>query len=282
MRNTFLISLCLFSTISFGQQTNDRFVAEISPLNLSLQSTFSANIQGKVSYRFNRYFSITARHNQELFSYLNIRSNKTPGDVKRKNSLSDISLGMTLVNTPKPRIDPTDVTDKIRPWINKQFQLDLGITYYKFAALRTDYYSYDLDDQGNYKVINSINRLSASLGFSFVLHEMSAQDRLKRQHCLSAGVYYGLNYELQGYLKMQEESSSLRAPKNYAFNRGGYYFRYNFRQQLTEHFFLGADLLFARMPYVEYQPNRDIYPSRGGEAEIKVQPYAGITIGCTF
>lgn len=282
MKTILLIPICLVSIFSFGQQNTERFVAEISPVNVSLQTTFSANIQGKVSYRFNKYLSITARHNQELFSYINIRSNETPRNAVKKNSLSDISLGITLVNIPKPRIDPTDPTEKVHSWMNKQLQLDLGVCYYKFAASRTEFYSYDTDENGNYKVINSINRFSASLGFSFLLNKMSSEDRLKRQHRLSAGVYYGLNYDLQGYVKIAGENPSERAPKDYAFKRGGYYLRYNFRQQLTEHFFLGADLFFARMPYVEHRPNRDIYPSRGGEAEFRFQPYAGIILGWAF
>lgn len=281
MKTATLIPVCFVSIFSLGQNTG-KLVAELSPLNTSLQPTLSYNIQGKVSYRFNKYLSIAAKHNQELFGYSLSATQKTSPNPNKKSSLSDISFGITFINTRKTRIDPTDPTDYTPSWNNKQFRLDVGLSYYKFAALRTDYYSYALDDQGNYKVINSINRLSASLGFSFILNEMSSQNRLKRQHSFSAGAYYGLNYDLQGYVKIAGENPSERAPKNYAFRRGGYYIHYNFRQQLTDHLFLGADLFFAKMPYVEYRANPDLFVLRGGEAENRFRTYAGITIGWAF
>ncbi|MNJ83426.1 hypothetical protein D3C87_08440 [compost metagenome] len=282
MKTAILIPVCFVSIFSSGQQNSDQLVMELSPINASIQTTLSYNIQGKITYRFNKYLSIAARHNQEIAAYPLSSMKKTSPNVNRKNSLSDIALGVTLLTTEKPRIDPTETEVRTRSWSQKRLQLDLGLTYYKFAAKRTDYYSYAVDDQGNYKVINSINRLSASLGFSFILDEYSAADRLKRQHTFSAGVYYGLNYDLQGYIKIPGENPSERAPKKYAFNRAGYYIRYNFRQQINEHLFLGADLLFTRMPHVEYRPNPDLFVFRGGEAEIRFQPYAGITIGWVF
>ncbi|MGV3613009.1 MAG: hypothetical protein ACO1N0_18760 [Fluviicola sp.] len=283
MKTAFLISLCLVSIFSFGQQNTDKLILEVSPINGSINSTWSYNIQGKISYQFNKYLSITARHNQGILDLLSLGEKMAP-NMDRKSSLSDIALGITLINAQKPITDPTEET---RPsWIHKVLQLDLGMTYYKYAALRTDYYSYDLDDQGNYKVINSVNRLSASLGFSFILRENNIKDpnniKLKRQHTFSAGAYYGLNYDLQGYVKIPGENPSLRAPKDYTFYRAGYYLRYHFRQQINKHLFMGADLLFARMPYVNYTPNRDLFVFRGGEAEISFQPYAGIILGWAF
>ena len=283
MKTTILPILCFVSTLSFGQQNGDKLVLEISPINGSINSTISYNIQGKMSYRFNKYLSVSARHNQGLADLFSIGKKISP-NMDRKSSLSDISLGVTLINTQKPIADPTE---EVRPsWIHKLLQLDLGLTYYKFAAIRTDYYSYDLDDQGNYKVINSVNRLSASLGFSFILRENNMKDpnniKLKRQHTFSAGAYYGLNYDLQGYVKIPGENPSLRAPKDYKFNRGGYYLRYNFRQQINKHLFLGADVFFSKMPSVQYEPNRDLFVLRGGESEFRFQPYVGITMGWAF
>ncbi len=279
MKSAILPILCFISILSFGQQQTNKPVLEISPINLSVNSTFSYNIQGKISYQFNKYLSLAARHNQGVYDIFSV-GEKNP-NVKRKSSLSDISLGITLINTQKPIVDPTE---EVRPsWIHKLLHLDLGITYYKFAAVRTDYYSYDLDDQGNYKVINSINRLSASLGFSFILRENNVEDpnniKLKRQHTFSAGAYYGLNYDLQGYVKIPGENPGLRAPKDYTFNRGGYYIRYHFRQQINKYLFLGADLFLSRMPHVNYVSNKHLFLFRGGEAEVRIQPYAGITIG---
>lgn len=283
MKTAILLSACFVSAFSFGQQNGDKLVLEISPINGSLNTTISYNIQGKISYRFNKYLSIAARHNQGILDIFSV-GEKTSPNVNRKNSLSDIALGVTLINTQKPIADPTE--EARTSWTHKLLQLDLGLTYYKFAAIRTDFYSYDLDDQGNYKVINSINRLSASLGFSFILRENNIKDpnniKLKRQHTFSAGAYYGLNYDLQGYVKIPGENPSQRAPKDYSFNRSGYYLRYNFRQQINKHLFLGADLFFARMPRVEYTPNRDLFVLRGGEAEPVIQPYAGITVGWAF
>lgn len=281
MKTAIPILLCFVSIFSFGQQNSDKLVVELSPINGSLQTTWSYNIQGKISYRFNKYLSIAARHNQEIANYQLPFMKKNAPNTYRKNSLSDIALSVTLLTTEKPRIDPTE-TESAHSWTQKKLLLDLGFAYYKFAAKRTDYYSYAVDDQGNYKVINSVNRFSASLGFSFILDEYSATDRLKRQHTFSAGAYYGLNYDLQGYIKIPGENPSERAPKNYAFNRAGYYVRYNFRQQINEHLFLGADLFFARMPYVQYRPNPDLFVFRGGEAEWRFQPYAGITVGWVF
>lgn len=283
MKHIFLLYLSLISISSFGQETSDKLVVEISPINGSLNSTLSYNLQGKISYQFNEHLSIAARHNQGIIDLFSV-GEKTSPNVNRKNSLSDISFGIALINTKKPITDPTE---EVRPsWTHKLLQLDLGIAYYKFAAARTDYYSYDLDDQGNYKVINSVNRLSASLGFSFILRENNMKDpkniKLKRQHTFSAGAYYGLNYDLQGYVKIPGENPSQRAPKNYTFNRSGYYLRYNFRQQINKHLFLGAELFFAKMPYVEYRPNQNLFFFRGGEAEFRFQPYAGITAGWAF
>ncbi len=282
MKTAILLLVCFVSIFSFGQQKTDKLVLELSPLNTSLQPTLSYNIQGKVSCRFNKYLSISAGHNQQLFGHSLSSTQKTSPNPNKKSSLSNVALGITFINTRKKRIDPTDPSDHTTSWNNKQFRLDVGLSYYKFAALRTDYYSYDLDEQGNYKVINSINRLSASLGFSFILNEMSSQNRLKRQHSFSAGAYYGLNYDLQGYVKIAGENPSQRPPKNYAFSRSGYYIHYNFRQQLTDHLFLGADFFLAKMPYVEYRPNPDLFVLRGGEAENRFRSYAGITIGWVF
>lgn len=281
MKTAIPILFCFVSIFSLGQQNGDKLAVELSPVNGSLHTTLSYNIQGKISYHFNKYLSITARHNQEIITYPLPLIKKIPPNTNRKNSLSDIALSVTLLTTEKPRIDPTEA-EGARSWTQKRFFLDLGVAYYKFAARRTDYYSYAVDDQGNNKVINSVNRLSASLGFSFILDEYSATDRLKRKHTLSIGAYYGLNYDLQGYIKIPGKNPSERAPKNYAFKRAGYYVRYNFRQQLNEHLFLGADLFLARMPYIEYKPNPDLFVSRGGEAEWRFQPYAGITVGWVF
>ena len=271
--------------LSFAQQP-DKLVAEISPVLTAHHGLF-LNVQGKLSYAFNKYLSIYASHNQELIGGLG----SAVADLKkynyRRNALSELALGITLYTSEKPRVDPTEETPE-RSWVQKLLRVDAGLCYFKYANKRPDYYTYDVDDQGNYKIINSTNRLSASLGFSFVLREYNTKDpvniKLKRQHVLSLGAYYGLNYDLQGYIKIEGESSpSQRAPKIYTFNRGGYYFRYNFRQQLTKHFFLGAELFFARMPYVNYHTNPEIpFYFRGGEAEPKIQPYAGITCGWAF
>ncbi|WP_343635171.1 hypothetical protein [Fluviicola sp.] len=284
MKTIILIPLCLVSIFSSGQHT-EKFVAEISPVNIGLHTTLSYNFQGKLSYQFNKYFSLSARHNQELYADMISSTQKSSPYPYKKNSLSDIQLGITLVNSKQPRLDPTeDISPK--SWNQKLFRADLGLTYYKFAAMQTDYYSYDLDDQGNYSVINSINRLSVSLGFSFIIRENNIKDpnaiKLKRQHSFSAGVYYGLNYDLQGYVKIDGENPSIRPPKNYGFDRSGYYLRYNFRQQINKHLFLGADLFLSKMPYVKYTPNTDLFVLRGGEAEPKIQPYAGIIIGWAF
>lgn len=284
MRTPVLMVLCFTPLLSLAQQP-EKLLAEISPFNVGLHTSFSYNIQGKVSYSFNKYLSFTVRHNQELTADMISSSQKSTPYPYKKNALSDLQLGITLVSSPRPRIDPTE-TLKSRAWTQKLFQLDLGMTYYKFAAMHTDYYSYDLDEQGNYKVINSINRLSASLGFSFIVRENNIKDpnktKLKRQHTFSAGTYYGLNYDLQGYVKIAGENPALRAPKDYAFNRSGYYLRYHFRQQINTHLFLGADLFFSKMPYVAYKSNPDLFLFRGGEAEYRIQPYAGITIGWVF
>ncbi|WP_430405524.1 hypothetical protein [Fluviicola sp.] len=283
MKTAILIPVCFISTFSFGQSNPDKLVVEVSPINGSINSTLAYNLQGKISYLFNKHLSIAARHNQGIVDIFSV-GEKTSPNVNKKSSLSDIAFGITLINTQKPIADPTE---EARPsWIHKLLQLDLGMTYYKFAAIRTDYYSYDLDNQGNYKVINSINRLSASLGFSFILRENNIKNpnniKLKRQHTFSAGAYYGLNYDLQGYVKIPGENPTLRAPKDYKFSRGGYYFRYNFRQQINKHLFLGADLFFSKMPYVEYRSNDDLFLFRGGESEFGFQPYTGITVGWAF
>lgn len=282
MKTAILTFICFVSIFSFGQKT-DKLVAEVSPIMASIHTGYSHNIHGKLSYSFNKYLSLSARHNQELFGSKISSTQSLSPNPYRKNSLTDIQLGITLVNSPKLTIDPTE---EHRSWFHKQLQLDLGLNYYKFAATRTDYYSYNTDDQGNYKVISSINRFSASLGFSYILREYNIKEladiKLKRQHTISAGAYYGLNYDLQGYIKIPGENPYERAPKDYSFKRGGYYIRYNFRQQINKHLFLGADLLFARMPQVEYKSNPNLFLFRGGEAEPKFQPYAGITIGWAF
>ena len=286
MRTAILITVCLISLFSLGQSNSDKLVLEVSPFNATIHSGFYFNLQGKVSYSFNKYLSVSARHNQEILGGLESAIEKLDRSQLRRNSLSDLSLGITLCNTEKPRIDPTEEVSP-KTWIHKLLQLDLSVSYYKYANKRPDYYTYDTDDQGNYKIINSINRLSASFGFSFVLRENNIKDpnkiKLKRQHTFSVGAYYGINYDLQGIVKMEESSPTERAPKKYAFNRGGHYLRYNFRQQVNEPLFLGVDLLWAKMPYVKYTLNPELpFFFRGGEAESKIKPYAGITLGWAF
>ena len=286
MRTSVLISVCLISTFSFPQQNRDKLVAELSPLNASLQDRLAFNVQGKISYKLTKRLSISMLHNQEVYGRLQSAIEKLSRKQLRRNSLTDLSLGITLFNSQQPRIDPTE---EIHPktWVNKLLRLDAGLVYYKFANKRPDFYTYDVDDQGNFKIINSTNRLSASLGFSFIVRENNIKDpnniKLKRQHTISAGAYYGINYDLQGIVKKEGENPSERAPKKYAFNRNGVYFHYNFRQQIGKHLFLGMDLFVSKMPYVKYTHNPEMpFFFRGGEAEFSIQPYAGITIGCAF
>nr|WP_294859262.1 hypothetical protein [uncultured Fluviicola sp.] len=284
MRTAILISVYFISFLSFGQSnTTDRLVTEISPVNASLHAGLYLNVQGKLCYSFNEYLSVSVSHNQEILGGLENAVVKLSEYHYRRNSLSDMKLGITLLNSEKPRLDPTE---EIHPknWVHKLLRMDLGLNYYKFANKRPDYYTYDTDEQGNYKIINSINRLSASLGFSFILRENNIKDpnnlKLKRQHTFSAGIYYGLNYNLQAYVKMPDKNPSERAPKIYSFDKTGYYFNYNFRQQITSHLFLGVDLFTSKMPYVNYQTNPKLpFFFRGGEREPKIQLYLGITVG---
>lgn len=279
MKTAILIPVCFVSMLSFGQNT-DKLVAEVSPINTSLHRGIYLNIQGKLSYTFNRYLSLTARHNQEILGGWNSIFEYHPKSEFRRNSLSDLTLGISLYHSKKPRTDPTE---EARTWYHKQLQLDLGLCYFKYANHIPEYYSYELDNQGNYRIINSINRFSASLGFSYILRENNITDpnhiKLRRQHTFSAGAYYGIHYDLQGYIKSTEGNSPQRAPKNYTFRRNGYYVRYNFRQQITKHWFLGADVFFSKMPYVNYKPNKNLYFLRGGESEPGVQLYTGIIVG---
>lgn len=285
MKTLACISLFLAPGISFGQQLNDRLVAEVSPFTVGIHSSFSYNIQGRITYRFNRCLSLTAGHNQELDDNLTGSTGKSSPYSFRKNTLSDFRLGILLAESKQPQPDPTEEI-KPKSWTQKSFQLNLGMTYYRFAAMRTDYYSYARDDQGHYQIINSINRLSASLGCSFLIRENDTCDpdhiRLKRQHTFSAGAYYGLNYDLQGYTLIAGKNPSVNPPKTYAFDRSGYYLSYHFRQQLNNHLYLGAALFFAKMPYVAYRSNPDLFLFRGGEAESTIQPYAGIHAGWVF
>lgn len=217
MRTSVLISVCLISTFSFSQQNRDKIVAELSPLNASLQDRLAFNLQGKISYKLTKRLSISMSHNQEVYGRLQSAIEKLSRKQLRRNSLTDLSLGITLFNSQQPRIDPTE---EIHPktWVNKLLRLDAGLVYYKFANKRPDFYTYDVDDQGNFKIINSTNRLSASLGFSFIVRENNIKDpnniKLKRQHTISAGAYYGINYDLQGIVKKEGGNPSERAPKN--------------------------------------------------------------------
>ena len=285
MKTVFILSFCLVSIGSFGQQNTEKLVAEVSPATVSFNRGILLNIQGKLSYTFNRNLSITARHNQEVAGGM-MSAVVDPSEYSfRRNSLSDLTLGITLYSSQLPRVDPTEAPS--RSWVHKLFQLETGLSYFKFANKRPDYYTYDTDDQGNYKIINSTNRLSASLGFSFIIRENNIRDpnnvKLKRQHIFSAGAYYGINYDLQGYVKKDGKSISERAPKIYTFDRSGYYIRYNFRQQLNKHLYLGTDLSFSKMPSVNYQTNPEMpFFFRGGERESSVQIYTGITIGWAF
>jgi hypothetical protein len=286
MKTIVLIPFYFASVFLFAQHGTDKLVAELSPLNASFNYGISYNVQGKLSYTFTDRLSVSLSHNEEVYHGLESAIEKLSRKQLRRSSLTDLSLGITLFNSQKPRIDPTE---EIQPknWVNKLFRLDMGLVYYKFANKRPDYYTYDVDEQGNYKIINSINRLSASLGFSFIIRENNIKDpdnmKLKRQHTLSAGAYYGINYDLQGIVKMEGKNPSERAPKEYAFTRSGFYLRYNFRQQLGKHLFLGMDLLFAKMPRVEYTRNPAIpFFFRGGESESGIQPYAGIIVGWHF
>lgn len=279
MKTTILISFCFVSVLSCAQNS-DRFVAELSPFNMSIHRGFYLNIQGRASYTFKNNLSLTARHNQEVLGGWSSIFEYNSKSEFRRNSLSDLTLGMLLYNSKKPE---TDLTEKVRKSSHHALQLDLGLCYFKYANRVPGYYSYELDNQGNYRIINSINRFSASLGFSYILRENNLKGpdniKLKRQHTFSAGVYYGLNYDLQGYIKSPEGNSSHRATKNYSFNRGGYYLRYNFRQQINRNWFLGADLSFSKMPYVNYKSNPDLYLLRGSESEPGPQIYTGITVG---
>jgi hypothetical protein len=285
MKAIVLIPLCFVSIFSFGQEPIEKFVTEVSPVTVSFNRGILLNIQGKLSYTFNRYLSLTARHNQEIAGGM-MSAVVDPSEYSyRKNSLSDLTLGITLYRSQLPHPDPTEAPS--RSWVHKLVQLETGFSYFKFANKRPDYYTYDTDDQGNYKIINSTNRLSASLGFSFILRENNIRDlnnvKLKRQHMFSAGAYYGLNYDLQGYVQKDGKSVSERAPKIYTFDRTGYYIRYNFRQQLNKHLYLGTDLFFSKMPYVNYETNPEMpFFFRGGERESSIQIYTGITIGWAF
>lgn len=285
MKTAFLISFWFISIGSFAQQHSEKLVAEISPINVSLHAGIYLNVQGKISYSFNKYLFLSARHSQEILGGLSSPIETVSKDQYRRNSLSDLNLGITLYNSKMPGIDPTEEPPP-PTWIQKALQLDLGMCYFKYANKRSDYFTYEINEQGNYRVINSINRLSASLGFSLIIRENNIKDpaniRLKRQHTISAGAYYGINYDLQGYVIIDGKNVVEKPPKNYSFNRGGYYLRYNFRQQIGKHFFLGTEVSFSKMPYVKYPGNRDIYLLRGGESEPKVQLYAGITLGFAF
>lgn len=285
MKTIILIPLCLVSIFSFGQEPIEKLVAEVSPATLSFHRGVFLNIQGKVSYSFNKYVSITARHNQEVAGGLESAVVDPSEYSYRRNSLSDLTLGITLYSSQRFHPDPTEAPS--RSWVHKLFQLETGLSYFKYANRRPDYYTYDTDDQGNYKIINSTNRLSVSLGFSLILRENNIRDlnniKLKRQHTFSAGAYYGLNYDLQGYVNQGGKFPAERAPKIYAFDRSGYYFRYNFRQQLNRHLYLGTELFFSKMPYVNYETNPEMpFFFRGGEREQEIQLYAGITIGWAF
>lgn len=279
MKTTILISFCFVSVLSCAQNS-DRFVAELSPFNMSIHRGFYLNIQGRASYTFKNNLSLTARHNQEVLGGWSSIFEYNSKSEFRRNSLSDLTLGMLLYNSKKPESNPTE---KVSTWNHHALRLDLGLCYFKYANRVPGYYSYELDNQGNYRIINSINRFSASLGFSYILRENNLKDpdniKLKRQHTFSAGVYYGIHYDLQGYIKSPEGNSPHRAPKNYSFNRGGYYLRYNFRQQINRNWFLGADLSFSKMPYVNYKSNPDLYLLRGSESEPGPQIYTGITVG---
>ena len=99
MRTAILITVCLISLFSLGQSNSDKLVLEVSPFNATIHSGFYFNLQGKVSYSFNKYLSVSARHNQEILGGLESAIEKLDRSQLRRNSLSDLSLGITLCNT---------------------------------------------------------------------------------------------------------------------------------------------------------------------------------------
>jgi hypothetical protein len=282
MKTAILPILCCVSTLLFGQQNANRLVLECSPIMIKAESGLYFVVQGRIDYHFNKYISLGARHNQSIKGFFTSWSESLKPNPYRKSSFSELALGITLFNNAKSISE----TNKNIPSLSQQFVFDIGINYYRFATIQTDYYSYDMDSMGNYNVIKSINRLSSSFGFSHIIRRLNTRDPenilIKRQHLLSAGFYIGLNYDLQGFVMIPGENPSIRPTKNYSFQIGGFYARYNFRQQLTKHLFVGIDLLFTRMPYVNYMANPSIYLPRGNERERPFQSYAGITVGWSF
>lgn len=281
MKTLIAFLFCSLTMHSFSQSIKQKLSLEYSPLMIKAESGLFFTLQGKIDYQFNKCLSLSARHNQSIKGFFTVWSDNLKPNPYGKSSFSELVFGITLFNNEKP----IKVNKKI-PTLSQQFVFDIGINYYRFVAIQTDYYSYDKDSMGNYKVIKSINRLSGSFGFSHIIRRLNTKDPenilIKRQHLLSAGFYIGLNYDLQGFVIIPGENPSIRPPKNYSFQIGGFYARYNFRQQFTKHLFAGTDLLFTRMPYVNYRANPSIYLPRGSERESPIQPYAGITIGWTF
>ncbi|AEA43465.1 hypothetical protein [Fluviicola taffensis] len=278
MKIAISILLSLLSTGSFAQQTRDKLVVEVSPVNIFFSRGFMYSIQGSVEYSFKNRFQLTGRYNQTLQLQHDFLTPDLKPDPYSPASYAQLGFSASLYDT--------ENHNRKTPHLCHAFKVEAGIMYFRQETKNLEYYTYDTTALGQRKVIKGKNTLSLTLGFQYQIREYKVKDttdvRLQRQHRLSLGVIYGLDYFLPAFSNIPGEYPSFHAPKDYAFDRWGVYFRYNFRQQITRNLFAGLDLYCAINPYVQYRYQNIYYVPRGSEGEMKIKPYAGITVGWAF
>lgn len=281
MKTTLFLLLLLRSIYSFGQQNEDKLVLELSPANIFLSRGLLYSVQGNIAYSFKNRFQLVGRYNQTLRSQHDIMTPDLNPTPYAKSAYAQLVFSTALYDT-ENRIRQNRKT----PHLGHAFKVDAGINYFRQETKNWEYYTYDTTDLGQRKVIKGKNTLSITLGVQYQIREYNVKDsdnvRLQRQHVLSFGGMYGVAYFLPAFTDIPDQYPSGYAPKSYAFTPWGTYFRYNLRQQITRNLFIGLDVYCALTPFVHYKSQEIYYVLRGSEAETKIKPYAGITIGWAF
>ena len=281
MKTAALLSLCLISISLCAQQEKNHFVLEVSPASIFFSRGFLYSVQGRVDYSLNKRSELAVRYNQTLQSPDDIMTPDLKPNPYSKSSYAQLSFLTEFFDT-ENRVFRYLQT----PRLCHALKAEIGLNYFRQETKNWEYYTYDTTDLGQRKVIKGKNTLSLTFGIQYQIREYRVKDTnavlLKRQHQLSFGAIYGMDYFLPGFVDIPSEYPSAYSPKVYAFDRWGAYFRYNFRQQITRNLFAGLDIYCTLNPYVHYKSQPTYYLLRGSESEQRIKPYAGITIGWAF
>lgn len=256
MKKTLIALLLVVSSLSFGQKVNHK--VGISPFGTTFNKGFFFT-QG-ISYELSVKNNIISASTQgSFFNQLDARKRH----IKQNEHIpffneSALSYGRNLIHI-------TNRTHK------GSLKINAGYHFLQHGTEPIwDYWFVDSIANDGVRIISGFQQHSASFGMNWTNTKFSApvdnQRKTISSHSVGLNYLLGIDVSLKAFDDFGTHTQAVKPSVQFPLKRHGVKLSYQFERYFGKHISAYAQVEILYAPFINYQPNKDLFVPRGGEA----------------